>query len=1110
MPAASRSPLSSAGLPRLSDWRDIASLGEQIVNATSLVAQRDYIVAMTSRLVSGDVEVWLDEKVFHLPNMEEKKVFPNEPEQPGMQRALKLGQICTKQQRSKDAPGRESRSTRRHSQRSAWAAVPLIEQGIPLGAIQIDRPEGPEFKQRELDALEELAGAAAVSLVAWHRVAVEHFRLNQLNLVREVSAQIANVLDVDQLASRVTELIQQTFHYYYVALFTLQAGSSTLHFRSSASAPRKGKRRADRDPAAAGTIALHVEIGQGLIGQAAAEGERIIVDDARMDSRFRFIDSLPETSSEVALPLKIENRVLGVLDVQSDRPHAFHPNDLLILGSLADTIARAVEGARLYSDLRRRADQLALVAEVSRSVSSSLDLKTLMNNVAALIHERFGYSYVHLFSVHINRRLIEYEAGSGAHSRDSVGFTLSLDNPRGIISWVARHGETILVNDVKRDERYLPSPFPPEDTRSELGIPLLYKDEVVGVLDIQSDAPHAFSEDDRLIFEAIADNIATAIHNADLYRTEQWRRQTADGLREVAGLVSADASVDDVLEAILLELDRNLPVDISAIWLMEDDDLYLAACHNCDETVLEDALYASPEAYERLLNVMYSDKPVLRKPTDSIWITGLVAGYEPDYSGIAVPLRVGDQPYGVITLAHSTPGRYGHEAQAMVTTFASYAAVAIENARLYDTAQEQAYASAALLQVAQAVVSLNDLDEILGTIIRIMPILIGVERAALYQWDAEKGLFRPSQQYGLDDEDEKIFWARSFAPGDFAFLDSCREAASICACQLDERRGLQAWISLDPSQEPNLGNPGAFLFAVPIAVKDAHYGVMLIEEAPGGLRFRARRLEIITGIAQQAALAIQNDLLQREMVVRERLETEVQLARQIQQTFIPESLPQFDDWELAARWKTARQVGGDFYDVFDLPNGHLGLFIADVADKGVPAALFMALTRTLVRAAVLDAESPAEAMKRVNDLLVPDTRQGMFVTAVYAVLDMQTGELTYVNAGHNPPLWVKQDGSIERLTRTAIALGVVLDGTVEQRTIKFESCDNLLLYTDGLTESFNAEGDFYGEKRLLESIQASPCSTASGLLDAVEKSLLNFVQDMPPADDLTMLVLRRV
>jgi serine phosphatase RsbU (regulator of sigma subunit)/putative methionine-R-sulfoxide reductase with GAF domain len=1084
--------------PRSSDWRDIASLGEQIVNADSLAEQRDHIIAMTSKLVNGEMDVWLCEKAFRLPNLEEENVFPEEPELQGMQRAIKAGQVLTKQRRAK--------STKKDTfaPRETWAAVPIFEQGLLLGALQVTRKQGPEFKQAELDLLERLADAVAVSLMASHRVAVERFRLNQLNLVREVSAQIANVLNLDDLASRVTELIQQTFHYYYVAILTLRQGSTFLRFRSSArpKVPRRGKRKT--------AVGLDVEVGLGLIGQAAASGERILVNDVKQDTRYRFIDSLPETRSEVVLPLKIGDRVLGVLDIQSDQLNAFHPNDLLILGVLADTIARAVEGARLYSDLRRRADQLALVAEVSKSVSSSLELKTLMNNVAALIHDRFGYLHVHLFTVHRIRRMIQYEAGSGTRSKDLVGYTLSLDDPEGIISWAAREGQTVLANDAKLDERYRPSPFPPEDTNSELCVPLRYREAVVGILDIQSDKRNAFTEDDQLIFEAVADNIATAIHNADLYRSERWRRQVADGLREVAGLVSADVGVDDVLEAILAELDRNLPVDISSIWLLEDDELYLAACHNCDENALENALYDSPDAYARLMDALYSDGPLIRKPSDPIWITGLSAGYEQDYSALAVPLRVGDQPYGVITLAHSTAGRYGHEAQAMTTTFASYAAVAIENARLYDTAQEQAYASAALLQVAQAVVSLNDLDEILGTIIRILPILVGVERVALYQWDGEKDVFHPSQQYGLAEDDDKMFWSRSFASGEFAFLDSCRDATGLMACQLDEQRGLPAWLSLDPNQEVNLGYPGAFLFAVPIAVKDALYGVMLIEEAPGGLRFRARRLEIITGIAQQAALAIQNDILQKEMVVRERLETEVQLARQIQQTFIPESLPQFEEWELAARWKTARQVGGDFYDVFDLPNRRLGLFIADVADKGVPAALFMALTRTLVRAAVTELESPADAMERVNDLLIPDTRQGMFVTAVYAVLDMEKNELTYVNAGHNPPLWVKQDGAIERLTRTAIALGVVTGEPVNQRTIKLESCDNLFLYTDGLTESFNAEGEFYGEERLLEAIKSTHCFSAFDLLDVVEKSLLNFVQDMPPADDLTMLVLRRV
>jgi serine phosphatase RsbU (regulator of sigma subunit)/putative methionine-R-sulfoxide reductase with GAF domain len=1096
MSAATRSPISS-------DWRDLASLGEQIASTTSFVAQRDRIITMTSRLLEGQADVWLHENLFRLPNLDEASLFPAQPLSAGMQRALTTGGLCVKKKRETKDGG---------APRATWAAIPLEDQGVTLGALQITRPSGPEFKEEELDLLKGLAGVVAVGLVASHRVAVERFRLNQLNLVREVSAQIANTLSVNELAKRVTELIQQTFQYYYVAIFTVHKQSSSLRFRASAMPKRPPLSGAERKGARKSRVALEVEIGQGLIGQAAAEGERILVPDVQKDPRYRFIDALPETRSEVVIPLKIEGGVLGVLDVQSDQLDAFHPNDLLILEALADTIARAVEGARLYSNLKRRADQLTLITEVSKSVSTSLDLRTLMGNVANLIHEQFGYPHIQLFTVHHNRRLIGYQAGSGKRSKDLAGYMLSLDDAEGIIPWVARAGQTILANDVKKDKRYRPSPLPPQNIASELCVPLIYHEQVVGVLDIQSDRRNAFTADDQVIFETVADNIATAIHNADLYRSEQWRRQVGESLREVAGLISENVGVDDVLEAILSELDRNLPVDISAIWLLEGEELFLAACHNCDEAHLEQTLYENPEAYAGLMRVLYSETPMIRKPTEPIWVTGLAAGFGPEYSGLAVPLRLGDQSLGVITLAHSTSGRYGHEAKAMTTTFASYAAVAIENARLYDAAQEQAYASAALLQVAQAIVSLSDIDEILGTIIRIMPILVGVARAALYEWDHNQEVFRPSQEYGLSEEEATEFWDRTFAPNEFAFLNSCREAMSVMACPLDPdgSRGLDAWLAADPAQEANLGTSNPLFFAVPIAVKEDVYGVMVIEEAQGGLRFRARRLEIITGIAQQAALAIQNDMLQKAMVVRERLETEVQLARQIQKTFLPEVLPQFSGWELDARWKTARQVGGDFYDVFHLPDGRLGLFIADVADKGVPAALFMVLTRTLVRAAVFENHSPAEAMKRVNDLLIPDTRQGMFVTGVYAVLDMETNELTYVNAGHNPPLWVKDDGSIERLTRTAIALGVVTGEPVVQRTIHLEAGDGLLLYTDGLTESFNNEGTFYGEERLMEAILANQCASAHELIDVVEKSLLDFVRDVPPADDLTMLALRRV
>jgi phosphoserine phosphatase RsbU/P len=1084
------------------DWSQLASLGEQLRNEDSFSAQRDRIVAMTSRLIKGKVTVWLNENVFRLPDWEDGRIFPAQPALAGMRLAIRHGKLFVHTGReTKDVPLRKAQDSASHQ---TFVAIPLNDHGITLGAIQITRPKRSAFSTEELNLLQGIEQIASVSLLASHRAEVEQFRLRQLNLVREVSAQIANVLDLDELAKRVTKLIQITFNYYYVAIFTLETDSKVFRFRSSAVAPRKGRRKA--------SIALEVEFGQGLIGEAALYGKQIVCDDVHADTRYRFIDSLPETQSEVVIPLKIEDRVLGVLDVQSNQLHAFHPNDLLILNALADNIAQAVEGARLYSGLHRRADQLMLVSEVSKSVSSTLNLSTIMQNAAYLIHEKFGYPHVSLFTVHPNRRIIVYEAGSGKRSKKLEGYTISLDNPSGIMVWTARLGKTLLVNDVTADDRYVPSPLPPKNTHSELCVPLIFDDKVVGLLDIQSDDFNAFTEDDQMMFEAVADTMAAAIRNADLYRSEQWRRQVSDSLRDVAGLVSDNAGVDEVLEMILSELDRNLPIDISAIWLLQDNELCLSAAHGVDANQLENVCISNPEAIYAMAGALMSDVPIIRHSDEPLWPSGLSAGYEKNYSSIAAPLRVGDRPLGVLTLAHHTSGRYGHEAKAIITTFASYASVAIENARLYDAAQEQAYASAALLQVAQAVVSLNDLDEILGSITRIMPILVGVQRVALYRWDAENKSFTTSHEYGFSEDEEFVMTEKEFKPGDFPLLGFASEQNHMRAVSLKPKADPMSWLEIQPEAEAEVDVASAerLLLAVPISIKSDLFGVMLIEEAENGRRFRSRRIEIINGIAQQAALAIQNDLLQQEMVVRERLETEVQLARQIQQTFIPQFLPTHEAWQFAARWRTARQVGGDFYDVIELPNNKFGLFIADVADKGMPAALFMALTRTLVRAAVIEMHSPVDVLRRVNDQLLPDTRQGMFVTAVYGVLDPESGEFTFVNAGHNPPFWVKVSGEVEKLKRTAIALGVVEQPTMQERTISLAEGDMLLLYTDGLTEAFSPVGELFGDTRLMEALGSIQEHTADEVLVLVEHRLNEFIETVPLGDDLTMLSIKRV
>jgi serine phosphatase RsbU (regulator of sigma subunit) len=417
--------------------------------------------------------------------------------------------------------------------------------------------------------------------------------------------------------------------------------------------------------------------------------------------------------------------------------------------------------------------------------------------------------------------------------------------------------------------------------------------------------------------------------------------------------------------------------------------------------------------------------------------------------------------------------------------------------------------------------------------VRITPILVGVTRAAIYLWDAENSQFRLSQAYGMP----RSLEPRPYAPGEFPLLDAARQEDRLLAyplepAQIDEDLVPDTWAGFappDPDEtEEYLEEEPCLLLAFPLSVKGEALGVLLAEEPnpvnveslPAGgtnLRLREKRLEIITGISQQAALAIQNDRLQREMVERERLEGEMQLAREIQRTFLPHELPSLPGWELDVRWRTAREVGGDFYDVFELPGGRLGLVISDVADKGMPAALFMTLVRTLVRATVQEVESPSEVLARVNDVLVPDAQQGMYVTLVYAVLEWESGKLTYANAGHNPPI-LGREKSLEtvRLEKGGMALGVLEGSRVAEHEVTLRVGEALIFYTDGITEAFSPDGEMYGEdclRRTIQEAMADPggnSNSAQQLSDSIETSVNAFLGGLPLADDLTLMVVRRM
>ncbi len=240
------------------------------------------------------------------------------------------------------------------------------------------------------------------------------------------------------------------------------------------------------------------------------------------------------------------------------------------------------------------------------------------------------------------------------------------------------------------------------------------------------------------------------------------------------------------------------------------------------------------------------------------------------------------------------------------------------------------------------------------------------------------------------------------------------------------------------------------------------------------------------------------------------LEQELDIARGMQQSVLPRTFPPFGSFEIDARMTPAREVGGDFYDVFVIDETRLGVVVADVSGKGVPAAFFMLISRTLMKAIGTRGEPPAAALARLNQLLAEDNEQMMFVTLFYGVLERDSGHPAFANAGHNPPLIRRATGEVEWLdAASGVALAVMPGLDYEEGTTTLAPGDALLLYTDGVTEAVNAEDELFGEPRLKETVAEAAGGPASEAVAQIFAAVQRFAGGEPQADDLTVLGLRR-
>jgi sigma-B regulation protein RsbU (phosphoserine phosphatase) len=403
-----------------------------------------------------------------------------------------------------------------------------------------------------------------------------------------------------------------------------------------------------------------------------------------------------------------------------------------------------------------------------------------------------------------------------------------------------------------------------------------------------------------------------------------------------------------------------------------------------------------------------------------------------------------------------------------------------------------------LCRLSQTFNSSLDLDEVLSRVMDEVIAAVRAERGFLMLHDeAGEPVFRVAR--GMD---HQAIQAPEFQVSRGVVERVAREGKP----QLTSDAQSEEWLS-GRASVMSLGLRS--VMCVPLQLKGATIGVVYVDNRLQAGIFTEADLDLLITIASSAAIAIENARLYQVAVEKGRMERELQVAHEVQASLIPRHTPDVAGWDFAARWKPAHEVSGDFYD-FVPADGRLGVVIADVSDKGMPAALFMALSRSIIRASVTSVPSPADAIDQANRLISADSTDSMFVTLFFAQLDPASGELAYVNAGHNPPLLCRAgQEELTALARTGLPLGLFEFTDFEARGTQLDPGDFLVLYTDGVTEAMDAQHREFGEERLRRVLLDNRHASAEDMAAALEGTLGAFTGAADPSDDITFVIVKR-
>jgi GAF domain-containing protein len=641
-------------------------------------------------------------------------------------------------------------------------------------------------------------------------------RTAQLEAAAHVARRAAEIRDVDVLLNETVRLISDRFGFYHAGIFLVDEAGEYAVLRAASS--EGGQRMLARGH--------RLAVGRvGIVGYVAGTGKPRIALDVGADAVFFDNPDLPLTRSEMALPLRVGERVIGVLDVQSEEPEAFTQEDVAVLQTLADQIALAIENARLLEESRRALEELQ-----------------------AAYGER------------VRRAWERVEGIPPALVYDRVAITpVETPPPVPEVEEALRQGQVVALSE-------------PDNGRSVIAAPLRLHDRVIGAITLEeTDEARPWTEDDIALVQAVSEQVALALESARLYQMEQRRRFIADTLQEIARVVGSTLDPQEVTRRLLDQLERLIPFDVAVIHLLRGERREIVGGRGVDLEAMQRWLEKQPPVSQDplLAEVLQTRAPVMIADTrtDPRWKRRGAR------SGLAVPLILGEEVIGFLLMDHPQPGMYTEETAALAGAVAAQAAVAVQNARLYEEARRTASQMQALYETGRALSATLEEDAVMRAVLETVDRLMDCEFAIVSLVDEETatiGINHGIWRGQLDLYPEWVEKARYPLDHPDIIADVYRTGRTEVLTGWDDRFNREIW--------EKYGHERYLRVFMPIRFQERSIGVVEVSwDRSRKERVTEEELRLLSTLMDQAAIAIQNARLYAE--TRERAMEQEGLAR---------------------------------------------------------------------------------------------------------------------------------------------------------------------------------------------------------------------------------------